>query len=524
MTKSASTVILPPFDPPPRTFSALVAAVERRVAMARALDPLWGGLPKPLLDTVTPLDAIVVIAAFVLAPIGLGALAFSRGPVSVTLALAAAVATLFAWRACRRGAAFAREWRARGVALPASVVVAHEDLLDEKKTNDANGMVVVGFGPDTARSVQRLVRVSKAVARLAEEPRRSLPEHWLPIHDFVNARLARGEWHVVPVEIAGVENVHVTRLFIHRDRLPRAKLDRRTFFCLVDAERSPEGIAVLPADFWWTPETDALTRVDPTDDRGGGPPEDGDLAIAEPDDFADEDAPQRAAAPGVPLRAEEPVVFLPLVGRTGYAVRVAIAGALALGTIVPLLARPASARSPFLLGAAIGAAIALAFAIRSRRSRYLADGAGLERRTAFGESRLAWDEIESLRMGAFTNRVTGRSRRKGGRRVVLPIDADNLALRHVVDAILERAPALAPIGWAAGLEKPAAPPDEDAPRPRSARRVDGDLVIEGPGESRVVFDSKHPDLDAIERAVSARLAPLLLRDAARGAPAARRAR
>lgn len=516
MAKPTSTVILPPFAPAPRTFTALAEAVERRVAMARALDPEWGGLPKPFLDTNTPLDAILVLASFGLVPIALGALAFSRGPVTLAIALAAAASVLFAWRACRRAARYAREWRSRAIALPASLVTAEEILFDAEKKEDAYGFVVVAFDPPAARSVLRLIRVGKAVMWLREEPQESLPSHWLPLHSYMKAVTATGEWHAVPFEIAGADNVYATALEFHRDRLPRGQIDRRTFFCLVDPERSPEGIELLPAEWWWTPETDPFTSFDPTDERGGGASDEGELSLET------EAAPAPPAPP--PARETEPVVFLPLVGRAGYLARVAIASAFAVATIAPLLLKPASARSPALAGFALAAALLVAWAIRSRRSRFLADDAGLERRTAFGEKRLGWDEIDCFRMGALSNRVTGRSRRKGGRRVAFSIGGSDLALRHIVDAIIERAPALAAVGWAAGLAKAAPPRGDDARFPRAARRLYDDIVIEGPGDNRVVFDSKHPDLESIERSISERLSPLLLREATRRAPAPRGAR
>ena len=142
-------------------------------------------------------------------------------------------------------------------------------------------------------------------------------------------------------------------------------------------------------------------------------------------------------------------------------------------------------------------------AIRFARIRVQLLTETIESRGLLWNRSTTWDEVLSIRAGSKAVAVQTEAG-------ALRIKADEDVLALFQDIVIERSTRLALIAWGTGLTRVPAPFGEGGVplpelRPRVVTEARGEIVIEGPGEGRIVFTKQHRDLRVIREAIEHRL-------------------
>lgn len=142
-------------------------------------------------------------------------------------------------------------------------------------------------------------------------------------------------------------------------------------------------------------------------------------------------------------------------------------------------------------------------AVRFARARVQLLTEAIESRGLLASRRSTWDQVQSIRTKA--KKVVVQTDRRSFQ---VKGDEDTLALFQ--DIVLERSPRLALVAWGTGLTRVSAPFAEGASptpdlRPRSVSEKQGELIVEGPGDGRIVFGKQHRHLREIREAIEFRL-------------------
>ena len=130
---------------------------------------------------------------------------------------------------------------------------------------------------------------------------------------------------------------------------------------------------------------------------------------------------------------------------------------------------------------------------------------GITKKGVFGTKTVPWQDVLAIKMDSMEVKVF--SDYHGGE-VKWMIPGNQKRRYRFADVVMERAPALGMLAWGTGLARVQSPDPGVAELPERVYET-VDLVIKGPGRSKLEYEEEHPQYEAIKHIVEERLLPLM---------------